>query len=121
MTKQDFAEKLARQNGISKAQAMGVIDSIFSTKPGNGIIAGELDAGRDFTITGFGTFKTRRTKARMGRNPQTGAPIHISARNSVSFRAGKGLKSRVADIAAAPPAPTTTPPMYEPTGAPSLI
>lgn len=95
MTKQEFAEKLARKTGTSKAAAMDCIDAIFSTKPGHGIIAVELDGGRDFTITGFGTFKTRRTKARMGRNPQTGATIHIAARNSVSFRAGKGLKDRV--------------------------
>ena len=97
MTKQEFAEKLARQTDLSKAKAMDVIDAVFSTKPGHGIIAVELDAGRDITITGFGTFKTRRTKARMGRNPQTGATIHIAARNSVSFRAGKGLKDRVRD------------------------
>jgi nucleoid DNA-binding protein len=95
VTKQDFAEKLAGQTDMSKAKAMDVIDAIFSTKPGHGIIAVELDAGRDMTITGFGTFKTRRTKERKGRNPQTGAEITISARNSVSFRAGKGLKDRV--------------------------
>lgn len=106
MTKQDFAEKLAGKTGISKAKAIEVIDTIFSTKPGHGIIAVELDAGRDMTITGFGTFKTRWTKARMGRNPQTGEAIHIAARNSVSFRAGKGLKSRVADLASSDtPAP----------------
>jgi nucleoid DNA-binding protein len=95
VTKQEFAEKLAKQTDISKAKAMEVIDSIFSTKPGEGIIAVELDAGRDFTVTGFGTFKTRHTKERKGRNPQTGQPITISARKSVSFRAGKGLKERV--------------------------
>ena len=97
MTKQEFAEKLARKTDLSKAKAMEVMDCIFSTKPGEGIIAIELDAGRDVTITGFGTFKTRRTKARKGRNPQTGREIQIAARNSVSFRAGKGLKDRVRD------------------------
>lgn len=95
MTKQDFAEKLAKKTDLSKAKAMDVIDAIFSTKPREGIIATELDAGRDFTITGFGTFKTRKTKARKGRNPQTGREIMIAARKSVSFRAGKGLKERV--------------------------
>ncbi len=95
MTKQDFAEKLAKKTDISKAKAMDVIDAIFSTKPREGIIAVELDAGRDFTITGFGTFKTRKTKARKGRNPQTGKEITIAARRSVSFRAGKGLKERI--------------------------
>ena len=95
MTKQDFAEKLAKKTDLSKAKAMDVIDAIFSTKAGEGIIAVELDAGRDFTITGFGTFKTRKTKARKGRNPQTGKEITIAARRSVSFRAGKGLKERI--------------------------
>jgi DNA-binding protein HU-beta len=95
VTKQEFAEKLAGKCDLSKAKAMEVMDCVFSTKPGEGIIAVELDAGRDVTITGFGTFKTRRTKQRKGRNPQTGQEITIAARNSVSFRAGKGLKDRV--------------------------
>ena len=95
MTKQDFAEKLARQTGTSKAAAMECIDAIFSTKPGHGIIAVELDGGRDFTITGFGTFKTRRTKARMGRNPRTGQAIHIAASRAPAFKAGKGLKDGI--------------------------
>jgi DNA-binding protein HU-beta len=72
-----------------------VLDSIFSTEARKGIIAIELDAGRDFTITGFGTFGTRNRKARMGRNPQTGAAIHIPAMTVPTFRAGKGLKDRV--------------------------
>ncbi len=95
MKKQDFAAKLAKNCDISQAKAAECIDAIFSTKSREGIIATELDAGRDMTITGFGTFKTRRMKARTGRNPQTGAAIQIAARNTVSFRAGKGLKDRV--------------------------
>ena len=97
MTKQEFADKLADKTDISKSKAMDVIDAIFSTKSREGIIAVELDNNRDFTITGFGTFKTRQMKSRMGRNPQTGAKIQIPARKSVSFRAGKGLKERVRD------------------------
>ena len=59
MTKQEFAEKLAAEVGISTAKALQAIDCIFSTKPGEGIIATELDAGRRVTVTGFGTFTTR--------------------------------------------------------------
>ena len=95
MKKDDFAEKLANKCDLSKTKAMEVLDTIFSTKPREGIIAIELDAGRDFTITGFGTFKTRKTKARKGRNPQTGKEITIKARKVVSFKAGQGLKDRV--------------------------
>ena len=95
MTKDDFAAKLASKCDLSKAKAREVIDCIFSTDSGHGIIAVELDGGRDFTVTGFGTFGTRRRKARMGRNPQTGQSIHIPAMTVPTFKAGKGLKDRV--------------------------
>ena len=95
MTKDEFAEKLAKQTDLSKAKAREVIDAIFSTEPRKGIIAVELDGGRDFTITGFGTFGTRRRKARDGRNPRTGETISVPAMNVPTFRAGRGLKERV--------------------------
>ncbi len=95
MTKDDFAAKLASKTDLSKAKAREVIDCIFATDSGNGIIAVELDAGRDFTVTGFGTFATRDRKARMGRNPQTNEPIQIAASRTVGFRPGTGLKNSV--------------------------
>jgi len=95
MTKDEFAEKLANKTEISKAKAHEAIDAIFSTEPGKGIIAVELDAGRDFTITGFGTFYTRERAARRGRNPKTGESLMIPAMRLAAFRAGKGLKERV--------------------------
>lgn len=95
MNKDEFSEKLAKKTDLSKAKAREVIDCIFSTDPREGIIAIELDAGRDFTITGFGTFGTRRRKAREGRNPRTGETIKIPAMTVPTFKAGKGLKDRV--------------------------
>jgi DNA-binding protein HU-beta len=95
MNKTEFAEKLAKHADVSQARAREIIDIIFSTDPGKGIIAIELDAGREVTITGFGTFRTRRRSAREGRNPQTGKKIQIAAANTAAFRAGKGLKDRV--------------------------
>jgi len=95
MTKDEFAEKLAGKCDLSKAKALEVIDAIFSTRPGEGIIAVELDAGREFPIVGFGSFRTRRSKERKGRNPQTGEQITIKASTVVSFRPGQGLKDRV--------------------------
>jgi len=95
MTRTEFAEKLAKNTDISQAKAREILDAIFSTEPRKGIIAIELDAGRDMTITGFGTFTTRRRKAREGRNPQNGKTIQIAASIAPAFRAGKGLKERV--------------------------
>ena len=97
MNKSEMADKLAGKTDLSKAKAAEVIDAIFSTKSGEGIIAVELDAGRKVNITGFGSFATKQRSARMGRNPATGETIHIPAKKYAHFSAAKGLKDRVAE------------------------
>jgi DNA-binding protein HU-beta len=97
MNKQEMAEKLAKKVDISQAKAAEVVDAIFSTKPGHGIIAVELDAGRKVSIYGFGTFETRSRSAREGRNPATGQTITIAAKKYAKFVPAKGLKDRVAE------------------------
>jgi DNA-binding protein HU-beta len=96
MNKTELAEKLAKKCDLSKSGAAEIVDCIFSTNPGNGIIAIELDAGRDVVITGFGTFASKHRAARTGRNPATGETIQLAAKNYPTFKAGKGLKDRVA-------------------------
>lgn len=95
MNKTEMADKLASKADISKAQASEIIDHIFSTKDGEGIIAVELDAGRKVNITGFGSFSTKHRSARQGRNPATGETIQIQAKEYPHFSASKGLKERV--------------------------
>ena len=95
MNKSEMADKLAKKADISKAKAEEIVDIIFSTKPGEGIIAVELDAGRKVSIFGFGTFGTKSRSARKGRNPATGETIDIPARKYVTFSPAKGLKDRV--------------------------
>lgn len=97
MNKSEMAEKLANKCDLSKAKASEVLSAIFDTDPGKGIIAVELDAGRNVQLVGFGTFETKRRKARKGRNPSTGEEIDIAAKTYPNFKAGKGLKDRVAD------------------------
>ncbi len=96
MNKTELAEKLADKCDLSKAKAAEVIGCIFDTDAGKGIIAVELDAGRKVAITGFGTFDTKRRSARKGRNPATGQEITLAAKTYPTFKAGKGLKDRVA-------------------------
>ena len=96
MNKSEMADKLAQRADISKALAGEIVEHIFSTKDGEGIIAAELDAGRKVNITGFGNFTLKRRSERSGRNPATGETITIPARNYAHFSAAKGLKDRVA-------------------------
>lgn len=93
MNKTELTEALARKTDFTKADAQRAVDGLFGTD--SGVIASQLQGGNKVQITGFGTFETRRRKARMGRNPQTGEKIRIPASTAVSFRAGKGLKDAV--------------------------
>lgn len=95
MTKKEMAAKLAGKCELTQSKALEVVNAIFETKDGTGIIAVELDAGRKVTLPGFGTFATRHAKARTGLNPKTREPIEIAARTVPTFKAGKGLKDRV--------------------------
>ena len=96
MNKSEMADKLAAKADVSKAKASEIIDHIFSTKDGEGIIAVELDAGRKVNITGFGNFTTKNRAGRQGRNPATGETIWIAPKTYAHFSASKGLKDRVA-------------------------
>ena len=97
MNKTEMAKKLAGKVDLSQAKASEIIEAIFDTTPGSGIIAVELDAGREVSIAGFGKFDTKRRSARQGRNPATGATIQIAAKTYPVFKASKGLKDRVAE------------------------
>ncbi len=96
MTKMEMAAKLAKKCDLSQAKATEALNCIFDTAAGQGIIAIELDAGRDVRITGFGTFATKHRAERTGRNPATGQMITLAAKTYPNFKAGKGLKDRVA-------------------------
>ena len=96
MNKTEMAKKLASKVDLSQAKAQEVVEAIFDTTPGKGIIAVELDAGREVAVAGFGKFDTKHRSARAGRNPATGATIQIEAKTYPVFKASKGLKDRVA-------------------------
>jgi DNA-binding protein HU-beta len=97
MNKTEMAKKLAKKVDVSESKANDILNAVFGTDPGEGILATELDAGRKVTITGFGTFETRSRSARTGRNPATGAQIQIAAKKYAYFKPGQGLKNRVED------------------------
>ncbi len=90
MTKAELIEKMAMDANVSKVAAGAALDSFMA----NVTRALKKKDGK-VTLVGFGTFVKTRQKARKGRNPQTGEPIKIKARNVVKFKAGKKLKESV--------------------------
>ncbi|MGE5176879.1 MAG: HU family DNA-binding protein [Hyphomicrobiales bacterium] len=94
MNKTELVAYIAKKASLSSRQARAVVDTIFS--PGKeGVIASALLSGKKVQITGFGTFETRKRKAREGRNPQTGERIKIAASRFPAFHAGKALRERI--------------------------
>jgi len=89
MTKQGLVDALADKVGLTKVDAQKAVDGVAE------LVTGTLARGEKVTWTGFGTFEVRMRAARMGRNPQTGAPLHIPAGKTPAFRAGKSLKDAV--------------------------
>jgi DNA-binding protein HU-beta len=86
MNKQDLISKIAEDAGLTKASASAAVESFLEG------IAKSLKKGGSVTLVGFGTFKTSVRKARLGRNPQTGATVNIPKRKVARFTAGKALK-----------------------------
>ena len=89
MNKQELIAKIAKDTGIAKSNAAGAIESFIDG------ITRALKKGETITFVGFGTFKTSQRKARVARNPRTGAPIKVPKRRVVRFSAGKALKNAV--------------------------
>ena len=89
MNKSELIDSVAKASGLSKADSDRALDAIVDT------IKKSLKKGNPVALVGFGTFKVSKRNARMGRNPQTGASIKISARTVPRFTAGKGLKDAV--------------------------
>jgi DNA-binding protein HU-beta len=89
MNKQELIAKIAKDTGSSKTGAAAAVESLIDG------ITKSLKKGDSITFVGFGTFKTSQRKARMARNPQTGATIKIPKRRVVRFTVGKSLKDAV--------------------------
>ena len=89
MTKAELIEKVAQKSKVSKAEAGRMLESLVDS------ITEALKSGESVTLVGFGTFSVGSRAARMGRNPQTGAPISIKASKVPKFKAGKALKEAV--------------------------
>jgi DNA-binding protein HU-beta len=87
--KADLVDAISEKADIPKRAAGVALDVML------GEIAEALKKGERVSISGFGTFSLGSRAARTGRNPQTGATIHIPASKTVRFKAGKALKDAV--------------------------
>jgi DNA-binding protein HU-beta len=87
LTKSQLAAKVAEEAGLSRKQAVGILD----------LLAGlaHRHARDTFVLPGIGKLVLVNRKARMGRNPKTGEAIKIPAKKVVKFRVAKAAKDAI--------------------------
>lgn len=89
LTKAELIDAVYEKVGFSKKEAADLVELMFET------IKEELCKGGQIKISGFGKFRVREKKSRMGRNPQTGQAMVISARKVLTFTPSRILRDGI--------------------------
>src|SRR5215211_7224173 len=87
--KSELTTRVAQRTGMPKSQAAKAVNAVIEA------ISESLGKKEGVSLTGFGSWQVRETKARQGRNPRTGQAINIPAGSRVSFRPGSTLSTSV--------------------------
>src|SRR6266568_1431875 len=105
MTKADLIEEVSKMVELTRKDSEVVVDTIFDS------IVHSLRSGDKIEVRGFGSFRTRQRKPRVGRNPKTGDRVDVPAKKIPFFKPSKELKDVVNSSASVdratlpPPAP----------------
>ncbi len=89
MNKNELIQKISKDTGLRRAQAVRAVKSVVMA------IRDTIKTGGKISLTGLGTFKVKARKARPGRNPKTGETISIPAGRKISFKPSLSLKKLV--------------------------
>jgi len=89
MNKEQIAQTIADQKGITKKEALDNVNDVLEA------VKQALVSGERVSLVNFGNFDVKERKARTGRNPQTGEQMNIPAQKTVGFKPGKDLRESV--------------------------
>jgi DNA-binding protein HU-beta len=89
MNKSEMIDAIASEAKITKASAKRALEALLNATKST------LKKGDTVQLVGFGTFGTRKRKARKGINPRTGEALKIKATKVPYFKPGSALKETV--------------------------
>jgi integration host factor subunit beta len=89
MTKADLVEEVVKVAGISKKQSERIVHVVFDA------IVEALRHEDKIELRGFGSFRVRRRRSRLGRNPKTGDRVDVPEKRIPYFKPGKELKDLI--------------------------
>jgi integration host factor subunit beta len=108
MTKADLIDEVSRLAELTRKDSEVIVETIFDS------VVRSLRAGDKIEIRGFGSFRTRQRKPRVGRNPKTGERVDVPAKKIPFFKPSKELKDLVNEstpvAAPTPAAPASSAP-----------
>jgi DNA-binding protein HU-beta len=90
MTQSQVVKHLAGANGLSNKAAKQFLASLVD------LAIAQAKKNGMFVLPGLGRLKKVNRKARMGRNPATGAEIKIPAKTTAKFYLAKSVKDSIA-------------------------
>lgn len=89
MTKADIVDKIAGATGLTKVETEAVVDGFILT------VIDALKEGKNIEIRGFGSYKVKKRKGRMARNPRTGEQVMVDEHWVPLFKVSKEVKVAV--------------------------
>jgi integration host factor subunit beta len=107
MTKADLIDEVSRLAELTRKDSEVIVETIFDS------VVRSLRAGDKIEIRGFGSFRTRQRKPRVGRNPKTGERVEVPAKKIPFFKPSKELKDLVNETTSTA-APAGSPPPATP-------
>ena len=103
ITKADLIDEISRLAELTRKDSEVIVETIFDS------VVRSLRVGDKIEIRGFGSFRTRQRKPRVGRNPKTGDRVEVPAKKIPYFKPSKELKDVVNNSGAPVPTPALAP------------
>jgi len=89
LTKADLIEEVLKVTELPRKESETIVETIFDS------IIDAIQKGEKIEIRGFGSFRTRQRRGRVGRNPKTGEKVEVPAKRIPYFKPSKELKDFV--------------------------
>ena len=89
INKNDILENIKQQHGLPISFSEKIFNSLLD------IIIEGLERDGRLKISGFGTFKLKKKKSRIGRNPKSGKEYEIKSRKVVTFHPSSEVKKAI--------------------------
>src|SRR5436309_3243410 len=98
MTKAELVEEVAKVSELTKKHSEVIVNTVFQS------VIEALHGDEKIELRGFGSFRVRQRRSRQGRNPKTGARVHVPSKKIAYFKPGKELKELINHDHEPPPA-----------------